>query len=133
MASINELKEVLKEQLESSGALNDVRCRLRAEIFRALNDSAAAPPAPSAENALVIELVREFLLFNNYHHSLGVLRAETGVEGEQLPREALAQQLRVEEDEHTRQLPLLYSLVFGSRRPAAEQKSGYRSIFGGEA
>ena len=132
MASINELKEVLKEQLESSGVLNDVRCRLRAEIFRALNDASPAAARPAAENALIVDLIREFLLFNSYHHALGVLTAETGVGGEPLPRDVLAQQLRVEEDEHTRQLPLLYSLVFGSRRVVPEQTGGYKSIFGGD-
>lgn len=133
MASLNELKEVLREQLEETGVLNEVRCRLRAEIFRALNDTAPPPPKPIPENALVNELVREYMQFNNYNHSLSVFTAEANAPSEQVPREVITQQLRVQEDGQTRQLPLLYALVLGSKKPAAPQAGGYKAIFSPDA
>lgn len=48
MASINELKEVLKETLEERGVLSQVRARIRAEIFSTLND--APPNRPELSN-----------------------------------------------------------------------------------
>lgn len=38
MASVNELKEVLKDNLESKGVLNNIRAKIRQEIFDSLND-----------------------------------------------------------------------------------------------
>ena len=38
MASINELKNVLKDTLEEKGVLSQVRAKIRSEIFNALND-----------------------------------------------------------------------------------------------
>lgn len=44
MASINELKEVLKETLEERGVLSQVRAKIRAEIFNTLNDNPTSKP-----------------------------------------------------------------------------------------
>ena len=44
MASINELKDVLKETLEEKGVMSQLRARIRAEIFGALNDSPPSRP-----------------------------------------------------------------------------------------
>ena len=38
MATINELKDVLKESLEEKGVLQEIRAKIRAEIFNTLND-----------------------------------------------------------------------------------------------
>ena len=44
MASLEDLKNVLKETLESKGVLNDIRARIRAEIFTALDNEAQGKP-----------------------------------------------------------------------------------------
>ena len=72
MASINELKEVLKETLEEKGVMSQIRARIRAEIFGALNDSPPSRPDLSNENLIINELIREYLRFNGYEHTLGV-------------------------------------------------------------
>ena len=72
MASINELKEVLKETLEERGVLSQIRARLRAEIFSTLNDSPPNRPDLSNENLIIKELIREYLAFNGYQHTLSV-------------------------------------------------------------
>ena len=44
MASITELKNVLKETLEERGVMSQIRARIRAEIFNSLNDNAPDKP-----------------------------------------------------------------------------------------
>ena len=78
MASINELKEVLKDTLEEKGVLSEVRAKIRAEIFNALNDKPVNKPHLPNENLIINELIREYLIFNNYHHSLSVFLPESG-------------------------------------------------------
>jgi lisH domain-containing protein FOPNL len=38
MSSLKELKEVLKDTLEEKGILKDIRAKIRAEIFKSLQD-----------------------------------------------------------------------------------------------
>jgi lisH domain-containing protein FOPNL len=78
MASINELKEVLKETLEERGVLSQIRARIRAEIFSTLNDSPPNRPDLSNENLIINELIREYLAFNGYQHTLSVFLPESG-------------------------------------------------------
>jgi len=78
MASVNELKDVLKETLEEKGVLSKIRAKIRAEIFSTLNDQGSEKAPISSENMLVNELIREYMEFNNYHHSLSVFIPETG-------------------------------------------------------
>lgn len=44
MASLEDLKGVLKETLEQKGVLNEVKAKIRAEIFTALDSDAAGKP-----------------------------------------------------------------------------------------
>ena len=64
-ATIEELKDVLRETLENRGALGGVRAHLRAEVSHALEDRAEVPrPDISNENLVINELIREYLVFN---------------------------------------------------------------------
>ena len=44
MTTINEMKDALKETLESRGVLSQLRARIRAEIFNALNEDPEDKP-----------------------------------------------------------------------------------------
>ena len=66
---------VVQDTLESRGVLGQVKARIRAEVFNALNDNSEAPPALTNENMLINELIREYLLFNKYKHTESVLQA----------------------------------------------------------
>merc|ERR1711879_114009 len=60
------------------------------------------------------ELIREYFEYNGYHHALSVLLPESGhPEERQFDRRFLASELRVQEDERSRSVPLIYSLVRG--------------------
>ncbi len=115
MASINELKEVLKEHLEDKGILNEIRSSLRSEIFNALNDAPQKNPKLSKENILINDLIKEYFEFNNYNYSKSVFESECGNPAEKLNRDLIAHQLNVQENKDTRKLPLLYSLVLGKK------------------
>ena len=78
MATVNELKDVLKETLEERGVLSKIRAKIRAEIFSTLNDQPSEKPQLSNENIIINELIREYLEFNNCQHSLSVFVPETG-------------------------------------------------------
>jgi len=66
---------VVRETLENRGILGQLRARIRAEVFNALNDLTDSRPEVSRENFLVNELIREYLDFNNYKYASSVLAA----------------------------------------------------------
>jgi len=109
MASLNEMKEVLKEHLEKNGTLNEIRSKMRAEIFNTLNDKKKGATSPSNQNFIINELIREYLAFNNYNYTNSVFVPETGQPGQSCDREFISKQLNIIEDSDSKQLPLLYS------------------------
>jgi lisH domain-containing protein FOPNL len=81
------LTTALKETLQRTGTLDNVRAQLRATILQNLTDSLpsataaasnATPPTPPIENILINELISEYLSFNGYNQTLSVFAAETG-------------------------------------------------------
>jgi len=66
---------VVRETLENRGVLGQLRARIRAEVFSALNDPTDSQPAVSRENFLINELIREYLDFNHYIYASSVLSA----------------------------------------------------------
>ncbi|XP_030638472.1 centrosomal protein 20 [Chanos chanos] len=111
MATIAELKCALKETLESRGVLGQLKARIRAEVFNALDDQSEPRPPLSHENLLINELIREYLEFNKYRYTASVLTAESGQPEIPLDREFLANELNVSEDVSSRSVPLLYGLI----------------------
>ena len=78
MASLEDLKNVLRETLEQKGVLGKVKAQIRAEIFTALDADNAGKPAIPQENVLINELIREYLEYNKYYNTVSVLVAESG-------------------------------------------------------
>ena len=89
MASLEDLKNVLRDTLEQKGVLNEVKAKIRAEIFTALDSENAGKPALSKENVIINELIREYLEYNKYYNSASVLMTETGQQPEQVDRKYL--------------------------------------------
>ncbi|KAM9724741.1 centrosomal protein 20 isoform 3-T4 [Dama dama] len=75
MATVAELKAVLKDTLEKRGVLGHLKARIRAEVFNALDDESEPRPSLSHENFLINELIREYLEFNKYKYTASVLIA----------------------------------------------------------
>jgi lisH domain-containing protein FOPNL len=66
---------VVAETLEHRGVLNQLRARIRSEVFRALDEQSEPHPPLSNENLLVNELIREYLDFNQYKYTTSVFLA----------------------------------------------------------
>ncbi|CAK8698335.1 centrosomal protein 20-like [Clavelina lepadiformis] len=111
MATVGALKQALTETLDNKGVLNELKARIRAEVFHAIEDPTTVKPQLSNENLLINELIREYLIFNNYKYTDSVLLAETGQSGVQLERSFLCQELKVQDSDESAKLPLLYSLL----------------------
>ncbi|XP_033630850.1 lisH domain-containing protein FOPNL-like [Asterias rubens] len=111
MTSVQELKAVLKETLESRGVMGQIKARVRSEVFHALDDQSDPRPPLSNENMLINELIREYLEFNKYKYTSSVLTAESGQPQTPLDREFLVNELNITEDRDTASVPLLYSIL----------------------
>ena len=63
-ATLDELKEALIETLDNRGVLGQVKAKVRAEIFAALDDEQMPRPELPRENVIINELFREYLEYN---------------------------------------------------------------------
>ena len=63
---------VLNEALENKGVVNELKSKLRAEVFTILEDNSYEKPKVSQENLLINELIREYMEFNHYKYSKSV-------------------------------------------------------------
>nr|CAB3246796.1 lisH domain-containing protein FOPNL-like [Phallusia mammillata] len=111
MATVDALKKALTDTLETKGVMGELKARVRTEVFRALDDPTATKPKLSNENLLINDLIREYLIFNDYKYTDSVLVAETGQPEVQLHRDFLCQELNVADTESSAKVPLLYSLL----------------------
>ncbi|NXA52259.1 FOPNL protein, partial [Nothocercus julius] len=102
---------VLKDTLEKRGALGQIKARIRAEVFNALDDQSEPRPPLSHENLLINELIREYLEYNKYKYAASVLTAESGQPEVPLDREFLVKELNIAEDANSRSVPLLYGII----------------------
>ena len=109
--STAELKAALRESLARRGVWNQMRAQMRAEVFSALDDPQDVRPGVPEANIVLNELIREYLAFNGYNHSLSVFLQEASCSAEALPRSLLAHQTQVGTTPSSgADLPLLYAL-----------------------
>ncbi|NXI63607.1 FOPNL protein, partial [Anseranas semipalmata] len=102
---------VLKDTLEKRGALGQIKARIRAEVFNALDDQSEPRPTLSHENLLINELIREYLEYNKYKYAASVLTAEAGQPEVPLDRQFLVKELNIVEDASGKSVPLLYGII----------------------
>ena len=123
MASLEDLKNVLKETLEQKGVLNDIRAKIRAEVFTALDaDVSSGKPKLSNENMIINEMIREYLEYNRYYNTSSVLMAESGQPVEPpFDKEYLQKKFSVQGHVGGKNVPLLYELIFGLK-PNEDEK-----------
>ncbi|KAJ0408674.1 hypothetical protein ATCC90586_007700 [Pythium insidiosum] len=119
--SLDDLKTVLKDTLEARGSLGQIKARIRAEIFSALDDHTVPKPKLSNENLIINELIREYLEYNGYRHAHSVFLAESGQPvNPPFHRDFLAKELHVREDQRFSHVPMLYGIVNSLQRSSAD-------------
>jgi hypothetical protein len=62
----------MEQNLQERGVLPRIEAILRSEMFTALGQGYDKLPAQSKEARLINELIREYLMYNGYQHTLGV-------------------------------------------------------------
>eukprot|EP00947_MAST-08B_sp_MAST-8B-sp1_P004679 g4679.t1 len=82
-------------------------------------------PQVADENLVINELIREYLEFNGYRHTLSVFLPETGQPNQPMDRALIADQLSVAEDAASDRVPLIYSVagIGAARRRRAAPSS----------
>ena len=113
MTSVDDLKNVLRETLEQRGVLNQIKAKMRQEIFEAIDNDDNPKPEISKENILINELIKDYLNYNNYSYSSSVFQSETGQPQNIYDRKNIAEQLNIIEIDTNNQKPLLYSILYG--------------------
>ena len=107
---MDDLTSVIKQTMENTGVLSEIRGKLRAEVFRALEDRTLERPKLPSDNLLINELIREYLTYNNHHHTLAVLMQETRQPAQALDRAFLSSELHMKMP-GAGAVPLLYGVV----------------------
>ena len=81
-AGQEEVTSALKQTLERTGTLDNVRSLLRTDIYLCLTNclkkDESKVPTPLQENILIKEIIADYLSFNGYFNTLSVLAAEVG-------------------------------------------------------
>lgn len=125
MASLEDLKNVLRETLEQKGVLNEVKAKIRAEIFTALDSENVGKPPLSNENMIINEMIREYLEYNKYYNTASVLITETGQPHEPpFDKQYLQKKFGISTQKAGKRgdsLPLLYDIIFGLKPESAGQ------------
>ena len=96
--------------------LNDVKAKIRAEVFTALDSEAQGKPPLSNENMIINEMIREYLEYNRYYNAASVLVTESGQPVEPpFDREYLHKKFAISSSTKGNRpsMPLLYELTFG--------------------
>jgi len=150
-ATFEELTAALKETLDRRGALRQIRASLRAEAFAALRNaveqveeedqesddasgSAYRRPPLRPENAVINELIRDYLEFHEYLGAASVLEVEAGIvsngdgggnDDRELSREMIKLELGLIENvdgmkskkgKTKKKIPLLYGIIEALQR-----------------
>lgn len=83
--SLKELKTILKENFNNSNALNSIKAQLRKDFINGLtkkNQKLETPSSatPDIHDRIILSSIANFLAKRNYHSSLSVFTAESGIE-----------------------------------------------------
>jgi len=130
---LTRIKEELKSALERRGVINQLKSRIRSEIYHCLESNQSNPQTASIdasapeENVIINELIREYLAFNGYTNTLSVFVPEARQSQKpQLERVFLQSELgldTLDPASASASLPLLYSAVSKLRRSTSSMSA----------
>ena len=121
MSNLQELKSAIKEILNENGTLNKIRAEIRESIFKAIESNDTSKPKIPEENLIINELIREYFNYMGYFHSSSVFLSESGhPEDPPVDRNFIAKELNVLEEKNSKNIPLIYSILFGLKKDIYE-------------
>ena len=127
MDTTGDVRAAIQTTLEQSGALKEVKAKLRAEVFRSLDDSQVPLPQQPREVALASEVVADFLKALSFDNTNEVFSQESS-HGSQNPlgRAYIAQELGLRLVQDDGRVPLLCLIIeyLEARKKDATQKFG---------
>lgn len=109
----DDVKRAIRSALDTSGVMREVKAKLRAEVFRTLDDGDEIMlPEQPREVALACELVSDFLKSMSYDNSAEVFSQESG-HGSQSPldRAYVARELGLSLMQDDGRVPLLSLII----------------------
>lgn len=118
-ASVNAFRELL----DSDPAIHRIKAQLRAILYKSIaNDGSDASEPTTANNSveamLMNELVREYLQYSGYEHTLAVFEHEAGMgNAAAVPRSIMAREVGCLGAVH-QPVPLLFAMLAEGRRAA---------------
>lgn len=113
MATEKDLVNAVRESLKADGDLDRIKAEMRTEVMKLLDCSSKESKTvkPPYDTVFLNELIREYLDWMGYQYSSTVFIAECDLPKHPLDRTLLTQGLKVKDNERSRNLPLLCSLV----------------------
>jgi lisH domain-containing protein FOPNL len=112
--STTELTEAIYESLNRKGVLNQIKAKIRAEIYSTIEDKTAPAPSKPQEMYLASEIIREFMMSTKLDSSLSVFNEELGQPSEMtVDREFVGAELgfNLIDERGTDRVPLLVLLI----------------------
>jgi len=111
-AGVSEIKSAIRETLESTGLVKEVKAKIRAGVFASLEDRSLPAPERPHEVALAAELISDYLKTLSFDSSANVFSAESGHEASSsMGRVYLAQQLGLRLVNDDGEMPLLVLII----------------------
>lgn len=113
MATETELLEAVKQALHSDGHLGQIKAELRGAVLKILEKKPTniVKPQLHEENAIINDLIMEYLEWNGYRYSAHMLLSESGQTHPVKTRRELETYLGIESDPKLAQVPLIYSTI----------------------
>lgn len=104
-----ELEQAMYEYLKQKGLIDKLKLQLTSAVFKALLGEQEEPRKIPIDQAILNELIREYLVFAGYLNTAELFNAEADLSHERLSRDVIEAHLKVEANPRT---PLLLALVF---------------------
>ena len=126
--SSDDLKTAIRRKLESTGAIDAIKSRIRAEVFHSIEEKSIPLPDKPAEVYLAHEILKEFLTYFHLPNTLSVFLEESGQPTEmRTDRDFVAQEIgfTLPPNDERDQLPLLIMIL----KQLQAEKAKYQTKF----
>ncbi|KAJ3321541.1 hypothetical protein HDV06_004077 [Boothiomyces sp. JEL0866] len=118
--------------LKERGVIDKLESMLRAEMFQSIKSGYDSMPTPSQETRVINELIREYLQFNGYGHTLSVFKTEANLSNQPRDRSSQIEDLGLNDKFYPSGVPLLYGLALTNKitKPSEPARTSESIVMG---